>query len=123
MRRSSDGESGVMPSTTPPPPPPPPPPPSASVYSVSTPAVGSESSRSRSGELEVLRIEKARTDEQLATARSVLDLLPEPPRIARVDMVLTDTAALLMEVEVIEPELFVLHDPKAPDRSADLIQG
>jgi len=63
------------------------------------------------------------TDEQLATARSVLGLLPEPPRIARVDMVLTDTAALLMEVEVIEPELFVLHDPKAPGRCADLIQG
>lgn len=58
------------------------------------------------------------TDEQLQVARSVLDLLPEPAVIARVDMVLTETQPMLMEVEVIEPELFVLHDTDAPTRCA-----
>tara|TARA_R110002073_G_scaffold51395_3_gene134949 strand:- start:306 stop:1154 length:849 start_codon:yes stop_codon:yes gene_type:complete len=61
------------------------------------------------------------TPPQLATARSMLDLLPEPALFARVDMVFTKAAPLLMEVEVIEPELFVLHDPTAPNRFADLL--
>lgn len=61
------------------------------------------------------------TPEQLATARSMLDLLPEPAVFARVDMVLTETAPLLMEIEVIEPELFVLHDTAAPNRFASVL--
>jgi len=63
------------------------------------------------------------SSEQVRVACSVLELLPEPPVIARVDLVLTETRALLMEVEVIEPELFVLHDPDAPKRCADAILG
>jgi glutathione synthase/RimK-type ligase-like ATP-grasp enzyme len=64
------------------------------------------------------------TTEQLSVARSVLALLPEPALFARIDMVLTDTKSLLMEVEVIEPELFVLHNQAAPNRFADaLLQG
>ncbi|MGK0156130.1 MAG: glutathione synthase/RimK-type ligase-like ATP-grasp enzyme [Neolewinella sp.] len=49
------------------------------------------------------------TPDQLATARSMLDLLPEPAVFARVDMVWTEPAPLLMEIEVIEPELFIRH--------------
>ena len=61
------------------------------------------------------------TPNQLSTARSMLDLLPEPARYARIDMVMTTPAPLLMEIEVIEPELFVLHAPQAPHRLANLL--
>jgi len=61
------------------------------------------------------------TPEQLAVARSVLNLLPEPALFARIDMVLVDTQSLLMEVEVIEPELFVRHSPCAPNRFANAL--
>ncbi|MGK0201241.1 MAG: glutathione synthase/RimK-type ligase-like ATP-grasp enzyme [Planctomycetota bacterium] len=63
------------------------------------------------------------TPEQLATARSMLDLLPEPAVFARVDMVLIESAPLLMEIEVIEPELFVQHDATAADRFASVLLG
>jgi len=59
--------------------------------------------------------------EQLAVSRSMLELLPEPAVFARVDMVFGATATMLMEIEVIEPELFVLHDESAADRLADLL--
>lgn len=61
------------------------------------------------------------SDAQLAAARSVLEMLPEPSTFARIDMVFTPPDALLMEVEVIEPELFVLNDPDAPARFADVL--
>ena len=61
------------------------------------------------------------TEGQLSVARSVLDLLPSPAVFARVDMVLTQEESLLMEVEVIEPELFVIHDQAAPLRFADVL--
>lgn len=61
------------------------------------------------------------TEQQLVVAHSVLALLPEPALFARVDMVLTETQSLLMEVEVIEPELFVLHDEAAPTRFANVL--
>lgn len=63
----------------------------------------------------------ALTPGQVATARSMLDLLPEPAVFARVDMVLTEAAPLLMEIEVIEPELFVIHDAAASDRFASVL--
>jgi glutathione synthase/RimK-type ligase-like ATP-grasp enzyme len=59
--------------------------------------------------------------DQLEVARSMLELLPEPAVYARVDMVFGESAPLLMEIEVIEPELFVLHDAAAPDRFARLL--
>lgn len=63
------------------------------------------------------------TDEQLRVARDVLELLPEPADYARVDLVPTEQGAVLMEVEVIEPELFVLHGDGAPERFAHLLLG
>jgi hypothetical protein len=51
----------------------------------------------------------------------MLGLLPEPAVFARVDMVLTEAAPLLMEIEVIEPELFVIHDAAASDRFASVL--
>lgn len=59
--------------------------------------------------------------QDLQLARQMLTLLPEPATFARVDMVLTKNHPLLMEVEVIEPELFVLHDQEAPNRLATLL--
>jgi glutathione synthase/RimK-type ligase-like ATP-grasp enzyme len=55
---------------------------------------------------------------------SVLRALPEPPACARVDFV--ETAAgtrLLMEVEVIEPHLYLTHHPPSFDRFAQLLRA
>ena len=46
------------------------------------------------------------------------DLLPEPADYARVDLVPTARGVVLMEVELIEPELFVLHGDGAAERFA-----
>lgn len=48
----------------------------------------------------------------------ILKMLPEQPTYARVDVVILDETLQLMEVEVIEPELFFTHAPKAADRFA-----
>ena len=56
--------------------------------------------------------------EQLSTARSMLALLPQPATYARVDMVFTEQATLLMEIEVIEPDLFVSHARSAAGQFA-----
>ena len=58
------------------------------------------------------------TEEQLDVAREVLGMLPEPVDYARVDLVPTAAGPVLMEVELIEPELFVLHGEGAPERFA-----
>jgi len=58
---------------------------------------------------------------QLAIAHAMLDLLPEPAIYARVDIVLTEAAPLLMEIEVLEPDLFVTHDAAAADRFASAL--
>jgi hypothetical protein len=47
--------------------------------------------------------------------------LPQPPVYGRVDLVLHDGAPLLMEVELIEPELWVTLAPDAPARFADAV--
>ena len=60
---------------------------------------------------------KLRVD-QVATARSMLALLPQPATYARVDLVFTDQASLLMEIEVIEPDLFILHQRSAAEQFA-----
>jgi len=49
---------------------------------------------------------------------TILEMLPEAPTYARVDVVLLDETLQLMEVEVIEPELFFTHAPEAADRFA-----
>jgi glutathione synthase/RimK-type ligase-like ATP-grasp enzyme len=60
----------------------------------------------------------APSDAELQVARDVLALLPDRPDYARVDLVPTAAGPVLMEVELIEPELFVLHGHGAPARFA-----
>lgn len=57
----------------------------------------------------------------VAEARRVLSLLPEAPLYARIDAVLLDARLALMEVELIEPELFLTHDEGAAGRLADVL--
>ncbi|MCK5943279.1 MAG: hypothetical protein KAI24_14965 [Planctomycetes bacterium] len=60
------------------------------------------------------------SEAHLQLARDVLAMLPEPADYARIDLVPTERGPLLMEIELIEPELFVRHAPQAPDHLADL---
>lgn len=48
----------------------------------------------------------------------ILDLLPEPAFYARVDAVILDETLKLMEVELIEPELFFTYSPEADSGAA-----
>ncbi len=49
----------------------------------------------------------------VSAARAALAVLPEPPLYARIDGVETSGGFLIMEVEVIEPGLFLTHAPPA----------
>lgn len=60
--------------------------------------------------------------EMLAAARAVLDLLPAPALYARIDGVERDGRFELMEVEVIEPYLFLPGSPGAIDRYVDAVR-
>ena len=62
------------------------------------------------------------TPELIATAKELLAHVPGPLLYARVDGVMTGDAFLLMELELIEPELFLRTDPAAPARFARAIQ-
>lgn len=62
----------------------------------------------------------------IAAAQSVLKMLPHPPVYARIDAIIFDAGGVderlqLMEVEVIEPELFFTHAPEAVGRFADAL--
>lgn len=59
--------------------------------------------------------------EMLAFAERVMRQTPPESLYARVDMVDTATGPLLMELELIEPELYFLHVPAAAARFADAI--
>ena len=52
---------------------------------------------------------------------AVLDAVDDVPVYARVDLVDVDGVMLLMELELIEPELFFQLAPEAVDRLADLL--
>lgn len=52
------------------------------------------------------------------TARAVLEMTPQSPLYARIDAILLDGRMQLMELEVIEPELFFTYCPEAADRFA-----
>ena len=54
-------------------------------------------------------------------ARKLLTLLPEAPDYARVDVIIRDTDLILMEVELIEPELFFRLAPEAASLFAECI--
>ncbi len=51
-------------------------------------------------------------------ARRVLSMAPEPCLYARVDAIVLDDGMQLMELELIEPELFFTYAPEAADRFA-----
>jgi len=57
----------------------------------------------------------------LAFAGRVMAQVPAPCLYARVDLVETARGPLLMELELIEPELYFLYAPDAADRFANLI--
>jgi len=59
------------------------------------------------------------TSEELETARRALSLAPGEVTYARVDLVEVDGEPSVMELELIEPELFLGHAPGAVDRFAD----
>jgi glutathione synthase/RimK-type ligase-like ATP-grasp enzyme len=61
------------------------------------------------------------TPAQIAEATRVLAAAAEPLLFARVDMVETSRGLVLMELEAIDPELFLALDPAAPARFADAI--
>lgn len=50
---------------------------------------------------------------------AALRALPEPPLYARVDGVVRDGALIVIEIEVLEPALFMEFDPLAADRFAE----
>ena len=61
------------------------------------------------------------TPEHERVVASVLDAVDDVPVYARVDLVDVDGVMLLMELELIEPELFFQLAPEAVDRLADLL--
>ncbi len=61
-------------------------------------------------------------DWALYEAERILHMLPQMPVYARIDVIILDDRMLLMEVEVIEPELFFTHAPEAADRFVAALQ-
>jgi glutathione synthase/RimK-type ligase-like ATP-grasp enzyme len=61
-------------------------------------------------------------DRQVRIAAAVLALAPEPTLYARVDAVLSGEEFLLMELEVVEPDLFFEAAPEAADTLAAAIE-
>jgi glutathione synthase/RimK-type ligase-like ATP-grasp enzyme len=61
------------------------------------------------------------TPAERAVARMVLDAVPWPTTYARIDLVVTQDGPLLMEAELIEPELFLRAAPEAAGRFADVL--
>lgn len=59
----------------------------------------------------------------LSFAATVMQLVPDTCLYARVDLVESSRGPLLMELELIEPELYFLIVPDAADRMAHLIAG
>lgn len=63
------------------------------------------------------------TDAERAVAAAVLRAAPRPTTYARIDLVTTADGPLLMEAELIEPELFLPYADGAPGRFADVLVG
>ncbi|MEV4421650.1 hypothetical protein AB0L40_16955 [Patulibacter sp. NPDC049589] len=61
------------------------------------------------------------TDAEQAVARRVLEALPWPSTYARIDLVTTPDGPLLMEAELVEPELFLRAVPAAAGTFADVL--
>ncbi len=74
------------------------------------------------GEAGEARIEA--TDDEIEFGRQVLNAVPETPLYARVDMVPdTQGRQLLLELELIEPSLFLQAQPGAAAKFADAVQA
>lgn len=56
------------------------------------------------------------SDKEIHVARTTLSCLSEVPLYARVDLIPTSTGPMLMELELIEPALYLRFDPEAPAR-------
>ena len=63
------------------------------------------------------------TGAERAVAEAVLDAAPAPTTYARIDLVTTQDGPLLMEAELIDPELFFTIEPQAAARFAAVLQG
>ena len=61
------------------------------------------------------------TEAELAVALAVLAAAPDTTTYARIDLVTTTAGPLLMEAELIEPELFLSHHPAAAPRFAEVL--
>jgi glutathione synthase/RimK-type ligase-like ATP-grasp enzyme len=61
------------------------------------------------------------TDEEIAVAHAALAVAPAPLTYARVDVVSTDQGPVVMELELVEPALFLDADPAAPGTFADAL--
>jgi len=61
------------------------------------------------------------TQEEIDLAHSIIRTLPECPVYARVDLIPADGSYLLMELELIEPALFLRFSPDQGQRFADLL--
>jgi Prokaryotic glutathione synthetase, ATP-grasp domain len=60
---------------------------------------------------------------ELVVAQAALAVAPEPTAYARIDMVPGSSGPVVMEAELIEPELFLGSDPEAPERYARCLAG
>lgn len=60
-------------------------------------------------------------DAVLRAVRNVLDAAPKPWLYVRVDGIETATGYVLLELEMLEPSLFLAQNPQAPARFADAI--
>lgn len=60
-------------------------------------------------------------DAEVAVALAVLAAAPQAATYARIDLVTTAAGPLVMEAELIEPELFLHHDARAAPRFADVL--
>ena len=63
------------------------------------------------------------TAAELALALAVLGAAPDATTYARIDLVTTAAGPLLMEAELIEPELFLARHPAAAPRFAEVLAG
>jgi glutathione synthase/RimK-type ligase-like ATP-grasp enzyme len=59
--------------------------------------------------------------EWVTQARSILESVPGPWLYARVDGCILDARFVLVELEMLEPDLFLNYEPEAPRRFADAL--
>jgi hypothetical protein len=62
------------------------------------------------------------TDAEIAIATAALDAIPGAPMYARIDLVVYDDAPVLMELELIDPYLYLDHVPAGLDRFTSAVE-